>query len=204
MLYSLGLDIKKWRLNNKNGNMYMCEDLIQGNMDLKEMVELKPSLLMNYNKIKINLESYNIDKMESREQFRTDKNLWIYGIPGCGKTYYATHLYEKYYIKNQNKWWDGYNGEECVILDDLDKAEMGHYIKIWADNYSSIGEIKNGHIKLSYKIFIITSNYMPISLWPNDESMQLAICRRFKFISVQGEFPNYKPIEIPNPIENPK
>ena len=106
------------------------------------------------------------------------------------------------YHKLCNKWWDGYRGEKVIILDDFDQPSLSHYIKIWADNYNSIGEIKNGSINLNYNIFIITSNYMPKFLWPNDIKLRYAIYRRFKFISVSGSFPNFNKIDIPNPMDS--
>ena len=180
----------------------MCEDLISGRVQLPELVEKNPALLMNYQRMKINLAAYNLDKAQNSNPFKTSENLWIYGNPGSGKTYYATHLYKNYFLKNQTQWWDGYRGEEVIILDDYDKPIMGHYVKIWADNYNSVGEIKNGSIALNFKVFIVTSNYMPRTLWPNDLPMQYAICRRFRFISVTGNYPDFKPIKLPNPIES--
>lgn len=160
-------------------------------------------MLFNYNRLKINLESYRLDNTQNSNTLKTNENLWIYGPPGCGKTFYATHLHNNYYMKPQNKWWDGYNGEEVVIVDDLDDKSMSHYIKIWADNYNHKGEIKNGVISLNFKKLIITSNYMPKGLWPNDLAIQYALYRRFKFISVHGTFPNFTPMDIPNPIIYP-
>ena len=161
-------------------------------------------MLMNYNRIKSNLHSYNLDKTQNSNPYKTKENLWIYGPPGSGKTYYATHLHENYYMKPQNKWWDGYKGEEVVIVDDFDQACMSHYLKIWADNYVSLGEIKNNTVPLTFKKLIVTSNYMPMALWPHDEAVQFAICRRFNFISIHGQFPNFRAIKIPNPIEQLK
>ena len=202
-LFVKGIDLEQWKYSCKNKTKYMYEDLIKGNIQLNELVEKQPQLLMNYNRLKINLEAYNLDKKENLNIMKTNENLWIFGHPGTGKTYYATHLYPKFYMKQQNKWWDGYKGEEVVILDDLDDASMSHYIKIWADNYNTTGEIKNGTIQLNFKVFIITSNYMPRNLWKNDKQVQYAICRRFNFITVMGQYPNFKRVPLPNPITNP-
>ena len=201
-VFAKGIDIENYKYSCKNKTRYICEDLIKGNIQLHNLVEKEPNLLMNYNRIKLNLESFNLDKHENKNILKTTENLWIYGPPGSGKTYFVTHSYNNFYMKQQNKWWDGYKGQNVVILDDLDEPSMSHYLKIWADNYNSIGEIKNGTINLNFEIFIITSNYMPKVLWPNDKSLQYAICRRFNFFSIIGHYPNYKKVPLPNPIQN--
>lgn len=50
------------------------------------------------------------------------------------------------FLKSQNKWWDGYDGQAVALLDDYDgdwKA-FGHLLKIWADQYVFPGEVKHG------------------------------------------------------------
>ena len=62
--------------------------------------------------------------------------LWYWGAPGTGKTRKATAEHPDAYKKLQNKWWDGYQGQDVVILDDLGtetaKALTTH-LKLWAD-----------------------------------------------------------------------
>ncbi len=200
-LFCKGLDLEQWKYSCKNKTRYICEDLIKGNIDLTDLVEKNPSYLMNYTKIKTNLANFNLDKSNNESIYKTINNLWIWGKPGCGKTYYATSKYPNHYLKLQNKWWDGYKGEEVVILDDLNDKSLGYYIKIWSDNYKCKGEIKNGTIPLNFKIFIVTSNYMPRYIWRDDPILQLAIARRFKFITVRGNFPFYEPVDLINPAE---
>ncbi|KAM3717934.1 Replication-associated protein [Dirofilaria immitis] len=45
----------------------------------------------------------------------------IIGDPGIGKTTFATKLTKSYFIKTANteKWWDGYENQELVMLDDF-------------------------------------------------------------------------------------
>lgn len=110
------------------------------------------------------------------------RGVWVYGPPGTGKSHWA---YERFgaslFEKAQNKWWDGYAGEENILLDDFDCAVLGHYIKRWADKWPVSGEVKGSTIALAYKRFIITSNYLPSDLWSEDDAMRKAIERRFVF-----------------------
>lgn len=108
--------------------------------------------------------------------------IWIYGPPGTGKSHYAREHYRRsLYLKAQNKWWDGYQGQEFALLDDLDTNILGHYLKIWADKYAFMAECKGSSIQIRPKKFIVTSNYTPEELF-HDPILAAAIRRRFYFI----------------------
>lgn len=89
------------------------------------------------------------------------RGIWIYGPAGCGKTTTAAKCSRDIYWKAPNKWWDGYRGENIVLLDDVDKKMWTwatHFIKRWTDHYCITGETKGGHIHINHSWFIITSN----------------------------------------------
>lgn len=113
--------------------------------------------------------------------FRT-RGYWFYGESGTGKSRaarYSKLIEGKRYFKPQNKWWDGYENEDVVILDDLDSPTLGHYLKIWGDRYSFKAEMKGGTINPIYKVFIVTSNFTIEDLFKDNPIMIEPIKRRF-------------------------
>lgn len=106
---------------------------------------------------------------------------WIYGEPGSGKSYAVVSQHPERYIKPINKWWDGYQSEEVVHLDELEPTHsswIASYLKKWADRYPFDAEIKGGAMQIRPRRIIVTSNYK-IDDMGFDGITTVAIKRRF-------------------------
>ena len=114
------------------------------------------------------------------------RGVWIWGAPGVGKSHFARQVLgaEGYYPKLNNKWWDGYQSQKVVIMEDVDKETvkfLHHHLKIWADRWGFIGETKGGAVAPIHRWLVVTSNYSIMDILKDLEDRQLreAIIRRF-------------------------
>ena len=44
---------------------------------------------------------------------------WYCGATGTGKSRAARDGSPGYYLKDLNLWWDGYDGQDCVIIEEF-------------------------------------------------------------------------------------
>lgn len=160
---------------------HIVDMAIQGN--LVGIVEAYPSQWMRYQR---NLKDIRRDHLKLPPDNEDVCGVWIYGPAGCGKSRKARQDYPNYHHKLCNKWWDGYQDQPNVIIDDLDKNHhvLGHHLKIWADRYAFTAEVKNDVISIRPKKIIITSQYLPEDIWPNDSETVAAIRRRYEVIDI--------------------
>lgn len=100
--------------------------------------------------------------------------VWIYGAAGLGKSRlglaYAKHRCgEDYYVHMAGplKWWDGYEGQQCVVLDDFRRRQLKEaggfsYLLRILDRYDVDVEVKGGSRRANWSLVIITGQRSPI------------------------------------------
>jgi len=138
------------------------------------------------------------DSMGDRAVLPTTCGIWFVGPSGCGKSSGVRNQFPDLYPKPLNKWWDGYTGQQEVLIDDVDRSHstwIGTFLKIWADHYPFIAESKGRSNQIRPKRLLVTSQYRIEHLFGGDGALVEAVQRRFKVVEVvEGEPINWEEI----------
>lgn len=130
----------------------------------------------------------SIGKDHATPQRRPDMEaLCFWGVSNSGKSFDAMELAEagsSYYMKDpRTKWWDGYRGQEVVVIDEFTGDIAINHMLRWLDKLPCLVECKGGAIPLSCKKIIITSNVDPRHWYADINEEQLkGLMRRMKVV----------------------
>lgn len=98
---------------------------------------------------------------------------WLWGTTGTGKTRTATESHASYYIKDGTMWWNGYEQQEAIIIDDFDGAWPFRDLLRLLDRYPYQGQFKGGYIKVNSPFIYITCEHEPSHYWKDNELAQV-------------------------------
>lgn len=105
----------------------------------------------------------------------------FWGATGLGKSLRAWDEagVDAYPKDPRTKWWDGYNGQPNVVIDEFRGAiDVSHMLR-WLDRYPVLVEVKGSSVPLVAKKIWITSNLDPRLWYPDlDEDTKNALLRR--------------------------
>ena len=93
--------------------------------------------------------SHKKAKKEPLNYVDTPHEWWV-GPTGTGKSRRYGKSTQLTMLKEKNKWWCNYTGQDTVVIEEADPKNMEHLadrLKVWADRYPFPGEIKGGRIE---------------------------------------------------------
>nr|WDW25737.1 MAG: replication-associated protein [Canine circovirus] len=159
---------------------------------LNEFVEVYPKEALIYGE---KLERLRSNLMVNKEPWNgqlQDKNFWIWGAPGTGKSQWArSHCaQEKIYLKPINKWWNGFirGVHKIILFEDFpdDAKYMAQLMKVWSDRYTFTAELKGSSILIDPGewYLIVTSNYSMDECFNGTDAV--ALKRRFREVNIKS------------------
>ncbi|AUM61940.1 Rep [uncultured virus] len=128
--------------------------------------------------------------MEKLDAFYNEKKrdfkptvYWLYGPSGTGKTRYVYEHETDLWISGSNlKWWDGYKGQEAVLIDDFRETDCDFKTMIrLLDRYPFRVENKGGTREIYSKRMYITTPYSPKRTFNTTEELY-QLTRRCDYI----------------------
>lgn len=127
-----------------------------------------------------NLKRIHVDHLQPSCQ---EKEVYVFwGRTGAGKSKRAWDeaTFDAYPKDPNSKFWDGYKGQENVVIDEFRGAISISHMLRWLDRYPTIVEVKGSSTVLRAKRVWITSNVGPEVWYPDlDQETLDALRRRF-------------------------
>lgn len=144
--------------------MALKESIDEG-LSEKELFDLHfASMIRNYRAV-----DYYVRLSIPKRRHQT-KALVLFGDTGNGKSYRANQAYpDAFHLRrpnDNNVWWDGYRGQETVIVEEFEGWLPIVMIKTMIDEHPMQVAVKNASVEFSPTLVIFLSNKDPRIWWP--------------------------------------
>lgn len=158
------IEIGSWEAGgqgSRNDIKNMHEDIKKGKK-IKELLEDHTVPMYKYSSAVARYRVY----YQKKRNWET-KVFILWGKSGVGKT---RTVYDRYdaddiYEKDFTKWWDGYDGQKVVLIDEFDGQIPYEEILKICDRYPYRCQVKGGYTQLVAEEIWFTSNRKPSRWW---------------------------------------
>jgi hypothetical protein len=146
---------------------------IKAGHDDKTLLEAYPGYILRYGFGRI---SDMRRCLQGKREWLTEGVL-IWGDAGVGKSTWVRKNFPGAYWKSQDKWFDGYNGEDVIVIDDFNGYIPRTQLNTIIDANPCQLEVKGGKVQMLAKLVIITSNvpyhqFYKESVWGYNDTMR--------------------------------
>lgn len=150
----------------KRLDLEACASMLKEGKTLSEVADEHPT---EYIKFSRGLSNYQNVITVSKRRLELEV-IVLWGKTRTGKSRWCWDNYPDLFRVNirdkQPVWWDGYQGESAILMDDfegqINRTEFLNYLDI----YPMQGPVKGGFVKLNYITVMITSNTDPETWYP--------------------------------------
>ena len=98
---------------------------------------------------------------------------WRWGLAGTGKTRYVVEKHPSHYPKDNTLWWDNYQQQEAILIDDFDNTIPYRTLLRILDRYTYQGQVKGGYIQVNSPYIYITCEFPPEHFWSGNDLAQI-------------------------------
>lgn len=181
----------------------LAEEIISGKITDEDILINNPMVYHQYGR--------TIEKLQDihyRSKYRTEmtEGTWIYGETGTGKSHEAFQDFNPkthYLLNNDNGWWEGYKGQETVIINDfrghIPYNELLQLVDKWPMSVKRRGREP---MPFTSKKVIITSSLHPSLIYKhrNEEDSLEQLYRRFNIKKLLRNISNSNEFEFKKKI----
>lgn len=168
----------------------LAEDIRQGKRTVWDIMDEDP---MTYHQYGRTLEKIQAKRNRGKVRSEMTQGIWIYGPSGCGKSHRAFEGYSEstHYIKNlEEEWWDGYEGQETVIMNEFRGQIKFNHLLALTDKWPMTVKVRHqAPVQFLAKKIIITSVLRPKEVYHNLDGNDTwaQFDRRFEVIDQEQE-----------------
>ena len=159
----------------KRSDLEEIKTLIDGGASIEEVADQHFSKWVVYRR---SFNAYAALKQAKRNFVTTVTVLW--GATGTGKTRFCHDQVKDipFWSPGDFKWFDGYQGQEIVIIDDYrGEYPIQMFLKLF-DRYPMQVPVKGGFVNWRPRKVYITSNMDPDHWYPMSDTMSVAAFKR--------------------------